>query len=79
MTPLDRPIKRSLTVDGTTYTVTVSPDGVHIAEKGHRRGHMVAWRQLLSGEAELVSQLNRSLASTQEPSQSPVKADDDNK
>ena len=74
MTPLDRPIKRSLTLDGAVYTITISPEGVHIAPKGHRRGHMIAWQQLVSGEAELVSQLNRSLTETSASSSPPPDA-----
>jgi len=35
---LTEPIKREVEVDGQLYTVTVGPDGVHIAPKGKRKG-----------------------------------------
>jgi hypothetical protein len=33
-TPLDKPIKRELAIDGKPYMVTVSPEGVKVVEKG---------------------------------------------
>jgi hypothetical protein len=36
-TPLDRSIKRELELDGTRYTVTISPEGIKVTEKGKRK------------------------------------------
>jgi len=62
MTPLDKPIKRALTVDGKTYTLVIDPDGMKLAEKGHRRGVELRWKDVLSGDAGLAAALQASLA-----------------
>ena len=36
-TRLDRPLKRELEIDGTVYTLTVTPDGMSLVLKGKRR------------------------------------------
>jgi hypothetical protein len=61
-TRLDKPIKRELELDGALYTVTISSEGVKIVEKGHRKGQMISWRALLSGDADLTQQLKLSVA-----------------
>jgi hypothetical protein len=60
---LTEPIRREVELDGRLYTVTVGPDGVHIAPKGKRKGHELSWRSLANGEAELNRDLIRSLTS----------------
>jgi hypothetical protein len=47
-TKLDKTIKRELDIDGQAYTVTVSPEGVKLTQKGFRKGSEVSWRQLLA-------------------------------
>ena len=37
-TKLDKAIKRELEVEGKLYTVTISPAGVKVVEKGKRKG-----------------------------------------
>jgi hypothetical protein len=58
---LDKALKRELEVDGTLYTVTIAPDGVSIAAKGHRKNKFLGWKTLLSGDAELARDLNISV------------------
>jgi hypothetical protein len=58
---LTEPIKREIQLDGELFTVTIRPDGVHIAPKGKRKGHELSWRSLANGEAELNRDLIRSL------------------
>ncbi|HJU65926.1 MAG TPA: hypothetical protein VJ596_09625 [Gemmatimonadaceae bacterium] len=65
-TRLDRPIKRELELDGALYTVTISPEGVKIVAKGRRKGQMLSWRTLLSGDADLAQQLKLSVAAFDE-------------
>jgi hypothetical protein len=60
-TPLNKPIRRELELDGKLYTVTVSPGGVKVVPKGGRKGHEISWESLLSGEAELRRDLSMSL------------------
>ena len=64
---LDKAIKRELELDGEVYTVTISPDGVRIVQKGRRKGHEISWRTILSGDAELTQQLKISLDALSEP------------
>lgn len=60
-TPLTRPIKRELEVDGRLYTVTISPDGIRVVEKGRRRGQELSWQSIISGDASLAQDLRISL------------------
>ena len=62
MTPLDKPLRRQVEVDGKTYTVTIDPDGLKFTEKGRRKGIDLGWRELASGDAALAAALQASLA-----------------
>ena len=61
MTKLEGELKRTLTIDGKDYTLTLSPDGLKLTEKGRRIGQQLAWKDLISGEAALATALNASL------------------
>ena len=61
---LDKAIKRELDLDGETYMVTISPEGVRIVPKGRRKGQEISWQNILSGDAELTQQLRISLDAT---------------
>ena len=41
--------------------LTVTPDGLKLARKGRRKGHELAWRDFIGGEAALAVALNASL------------------
>ncbi|MDQ7758710.1 hypothetical protein [Xanthomonas sontii] len=62
MTPLDKPLRRALEIDGVHYTLTVDPDGLKLTEKGRRKGLDLRWRELVSGDAALATALQASLA-----------------
>lgn len=62
-TKLDKPIKRELDIDGRTYTVTISPEGVKVVEKGKRKGLELSWSAFVSGDAALAAGLQASLDS----------------
>jgi len=64
-TRLEKPIKREIEVDGRPYTVTISPDGVKVVEKGKRNGQELAWRDIVTGDARLAQDLKISLDATQ--------------
>ena len=66
MTPLNKPIKRALTLGDKTYTLVVDPDGMKLAEKGHRRGIELRWEDLLSGDAAVAAALHASMESKKE-------------
>lgn len=58
---LDKPLKRELDVDGETYVVTITAEGMKLVRKGKRKGQELAWKDLVSGEAALAVALNASL------------------
>lgn len=60
-TRLDKPIKRELEIEGTTYMVTVSPEGVKVVEKGKRKGQTLSWTAFVSGDAALAAELRASV------------------
>lgn len=61
MTPLDRPLRRELKIDGVAYTLALDPKGLRLSEKGHRRGVELRWKDLVSGDAALATALKASL------------------
>ena len=58
---LERSLKREIEVDGVAYTLTVTPEGLKLVEKGRRNGHELRWKDLVSGDAALAAALNASL------------------
>jgi len=63
-TKLEKAIKRELEHDGVLYTVTISPDGVRVVEKGKRNGRELSWASIISGDAELTEALKLSIDAT---------------
>ena len=61
MTPLDKPLRRELRIDGQPYTLTVAPEGLKLVEKGRRKGITLRWQDLVSGDAALATALQASL------------------
>jgi len=61
-TKLDSPLKREVTIQGEPYTLTISPERLHLARKGRRKGYELAWADLISGDAALATALNASLS-----------------
>ncbi|HWI24037.1 MAG TPA: hypothetical protein VNS59_03845 [Lysobacter sp.] len=60
-TALDKPLRRELQVGDTAYTLTISPDGLKLVEKGKRKGIELAWTALVSGDAALAAALQASV------------------
>jgi hypothetical protein len=60
-TKLEKPLKRELQVNGEPYMLTISPEGLKLVPKGKRKGHELAWKDLVSGQAALAVALNASL------------------
>lgn len=61
---LDKSIKRELEIDGKPYTITITPEGVKVTEKGRRNGPELSWRSIISGDATLNEDLNISVDAT---------------
>ena len=61
VTKLEKLLKRELDVDGESYILTISPEGLKLTRKGKRKGQELAWKDLVSGEAALAVALRASL------------------
>ena len=66
-TKLNSPLKRELTINGQPYMLTIAQEGLKLTVKGRRKGHELAWKDLVSGDAALAVALNASLAQTTAP------------
>lgn len=62
VTKLDKSLRREIAVNDKLYVVTISPEGLKLTLKGHRKGQELRWSDLVSGEAALATALNASLA-----------------
>lgn len=71
-TKLEKTIKRELVIEGRPYTVTVSPEGLKVVEKGKRKGHELTWGSIVSGDAQLTQDLHISLDATRDDDTSPA-------
>ena len=70
MTPLQKALKRSLTINGQDYVIAISPDCLKLTPKGKRKGIELRWEALVSGEAALATALQASVGHFT-PSESP--------
>jgi hypothetical protein len=61
MTPLQKTLKRVLSIDGRDYVIAISPDGLKLVPKGKRKGIELKWEALVSGEAALAAALRASV------------------
>ena len=61
MTKLEGTLRREIEIDGKPYTLAISPEGLKLTPKGHRKGQELRWKDLLSGEAALATALHASL------------------
>lgn len=59
-TPLDKALRREITVDDKAYTLTIDPSGLKLVEKGRRNGVELQWKDVLSGDAGLAAALQAS-------------------
>ena len=61
MTKLEKALKREISIDNQPWVLTIAPDGLTLTPKGKRKGHQLAWKAIVSGEAALAAGLNASL------------------
>jgi hypothetical protein len=69
-TKLDKTLKREIMVRDQPLVVTLTPDGLTLTEKGHRKGKTFTWYDLWSGGTEMMQQLHASLNADAAPPQS---------
>ncbi|MGO4502474.1 MULTISPECIES: hypothetical protein [unclassified Dyella] len=62
MTPLDKTLRREVTIDGETYTLVLDANGLKLTPRGHRKGTELQWKDIVSGDAAVASALNASAA-----------------
>jgi len=60
-TKLNNAFKRELDIKGEKFTLTVSPEGFKLVQKGKRKGVEIAWKDLVSGDAAMAVALNASV------------------
>jgi hypothetical protein len=63
-TKLEKPLRREIVVNDEAYTLTIAPEGLKLVPKGKRKGHELAWKDVLSGQAALATALNASIDET---------------
>ena len=61
-TPLTKLLKREVNIQGRTFVITLSPEGIAVTLKGKRKGQELRWEDLVSGDAALATALNASLS-----------------
>jgi hypothetical protein len=66
-TKLNAPFKRELDLNGEKYTVTLTPEGFKLVQKGKRKGVELTWNSIISGDAALAHALNASVDDTRSP------------
>lgn len=77
-TALEKTLKRELQIQDRTFILAISPEGLKLTLKGHRKGLELRWESLVSGDAALAIALNASVgqfaaaASQPPPVKSPV-------
>jgi hypothetical protein len=65
MTPLDKPLKRALKINGRDYVISLDPQALKITGKGRRIGLELKWAEMISGETALAVALHASLGKFQ--------------
>jgi hypothetical protein len=71
MTPLDKTLKRSLTINGADYVITLSAETLKLTRKGKRLGLELRWYDITSGESALAVALHASIGRFDAPDNVP--------
>jgi hypothetical protein len=50
VTKLEKPLKREILIKDRAYVVTITPQGLKLTIKGHRKGHELAWESMVPAE-----------------------------
>ncbi|MBE1159683.1 hypothetical protein [Dyella acidiphila] len=56
MTPLDKPLKRQIDIQGQPFTVTLDSTGIKITKKAHRNGFEVSWAELIRNDPAMAEE-----------------------
>ncbi len=63
-TKLDKSLRRELDIGGVAYTLSISPLGLKLVQKGKRKGVELTWEQVLRGDVTVAAALRESLDMT---------------
>lgn len=63
-TKLDKSLRRELDIGGVVYTLSISPLGLKLVQKGKRKGVELTWEQVLRGDVTVAAALRESLDMT---------------
>jgi hypothetical protein len=66
MTPLDKPLRREVNIDGKAYTLVLDAVGLKLVPRGHRNGTEILWKDIANGDAAIASALSGSLKNDHE-------------
>ena len=50
VTKLEQPLKREISIKDRAYVVTITPQGLKLTLKGHRKGHELAWESMVPAD-----------------------------
>jgi hypothetical protein len=67
MTPLDKTLKRAITIKGQDFVITLTPAALKVTRKGHQHGVELLWESLVSGERALAVALQASVDQFETP------------
>jgi hypothetical protein len=59
-TKLEKELKREIQINEEPYTVTLSPMGLKLTQKGKRKGQELAWKDIVNGQGPLSGALSTS-------------------
>ncbi len=63
-TKLTGALKREIEMNGESFILTITAEGVKMTQKGHRKGREMTWSSFWTGDAELAQQLRVSVDAT---------------
>jgi hypothetical protein len=66
-TKLQQAFKRELDLNGEKFTLTVSPEGFKLVQKGKRKGIELTWASIIGGDAALATALNAATLGARAP------------
>jgi hypothetical protein len=59
-TKLEKELKREIQINEEPYTVTLSPVGLKLTQKGKRKGQELAWKDIINGQGATTSDMSTS-------------------
>lgn len=60
-TKLDKPLRREIAIGTDPWVITLTPSELKLVRKGRRKGIVLEWKAIVSGDAALAIALTASL------------------